>query len=130
MLFSVVIGTSAQGYIIYLLNGPLDTIKMILNVTQPNLGVKEGLLVASFNVGGFFGCVLGFLLVKESSRRKVIHFIDFLVLLGTFLVAISNMYVFLLGRFIQGFSSGLYSIETVLFLKEIIPIEVYGLIGG
>jgi predicted MFS family arabinose efflux permease len=98
MLISISIGTITQSYFAYLLNGPLDLVKDWLAVHPPGIGVKEGILVTSYSVGGFLGCIISFFIVKTTSRRKMVFLTDFFYFLGSLGCIIPNFYIFIVGR--------------------------------
>ena len=61
MTFTVALGTFSFAYNSYLFNGPLDAIKQYIGVKN---SFQEGALVAAFNLGGLFGCSIGFIIIK------------------------------------------------------------------
>jgi SP family sugar:H+ symporter-like MFS transporter len=127
MTFSVALGTFSFAYNSYLLNGPLDHVKIWINIDS---SLKEGTMMSVFNFGGLIGCLIGILIVKKTSRRLMLYLIDILLIVGTAGLYIQSFYLFILFRGIAGLGSGLTTLVTPMFLKEIIPTEIYGVLGG
>lgn len=55
---------------------------------------------------------------------------DIFLILGSLLLTISNIYIFIVGRIIGGLGCGLTAVAVTNFLKQMTPPEIYGLIGG
>lgn len=127
MTMSVALGTFSFAYNSYLFNGPLEAYKAWIDIEDSFL---EGALVASFNAGGLIGCLLGFWIVKGSSRRKMLFLIDVLLISGTAGLMIPRFSIALFARTVAGMGAGLTSLVTPMFLKEIIPVPVYGALGA
>ena len=80
MTLSVALGTFSFAYNSYLLNGPLDHVKIWINIDS---SLKEGLMMAVFNFGGLIGCLICILIIKKTSRRIMMFLIDALLIIGT-----------------------------------------------
>lgn len=60
----------------------------------------------------------------------MLFLIDFCLILGTAGLNIKNLPTFILFRTITGIGGGLTTLVTPMFLKEIIPDSIYGVLGG
>ncbi|CAD8150576.1 unnamed protein product [Paramecium pentaurelia] len=127
MTYSVALATFSFAYNSYLINGPLDHIRIWINIES---SFKEGAMMTSFNFGGLVGCIIGILIVKSTSRRLMLYLIDALLIIGTAGLNIQNYQTFIFFRMIAGIGSGLTTLVTPMFLKEIIPTQIYGVLGG
>lgn len=61
MTLSVALGTFSFAYNSYILNGPLDYVRIWLDI---NTSFKEGIMMTSFNFGGLIGCIIGIVIIK------------------------------------------------------------------
>lgn len=87
MTYSVALATFSFAYNSYLINGPLDHIRIWINIES---SFKEGAMMTSFNFGGLVGCIIGILIVKSTSRRLMLYLIDALLIIGTAGLNIQN----------------------------------------
>ena len=133
LLNSTTLGVSsiAGAYFIYIFNGSLATIRVMTGIEGPNEGFYEGFLVSGLFVGSLMGSLLAFYAVKKPrSSRMVIRFVDSFVLLALFLSSLPNIWAIIFGRVLIGLVGGLGGIFISLYVKEITPVEVYGMMGG
>lgn len=68
--------------------------------------------------------------VAAYGRWKAIVICNVILDIGVALTLIPNFYVFTIGRFIYGYSSGLFSFLTPKYISEVSPVEVSGTFGG
>jgi MFS family permease len=123
-------GTLGWSYSLNLMNDALDTVVLLLNLEEPYLGLKEGIVVSSLIVGAFFGCLISFKLLPALPRRRSFQIVDFGFIIGSLMSLVPDVYLMVTSRFIQGISCGIASILVPLTLKEISPIEIFSIIGG
>jgi len=60
----------------------------------------------------------------------MIFLIDSLLITGSLGLMIGNYYSFSFFRVIAGLGAGLTTLVTPMFLKEILPSQIYGVLGG
>lgn len=60
----------------------------------------------------------------------MLFLIDLLIIIGTLGLNINNYWIFIISRLIAGMGSGLTSLITPMFLKEIIPVTIYGVLAS
>lgn len=112
------------------MNDALDTMEIVLNINDPNLGLKQGILTTIITIGAAFGTFITFIIIKNTPRRRFLHIIDVIQISGSVLSIVADFRVMLIARFIQGISCGMNSIVAPVFLKEMSPPEIYPLFGG
>ena len=100
-------------------------------IDGPNEGLYEGLLVSGLFFGSFIGSFIAFLAVKQPrSSRTIIRMIDLCSLIAIYLSCITNIWTIILGRVLIGMVAGLGGVIIPVYVKEITPVEVYGMMGG
>ena len=125
------ISSISLGYFIFTLNGALPTIKVMTDMEGPNEGLYEGILLSCFSIGGLLGCLIALLVVKKPrSSRMIIRIIDLFTLVAIYLCSITNLWTIVAGRLLFGILLGLGGVVVSLYVKEIIPVEVYGMMSG
>lgn len=89
-----------------------------------------GLLTASYTVGGLIGSIYASQLADLQGRKKTLMIASGLVLFGSALMAISNVFLpILLGRTIVGIGCGLNTVVVPIYLSEISPVPIRGSVG-
>lgn len=112
------------------MNDALSTVEGVLGMHEPYLSLKQGVLVTSVVVGGLLGVVITLFVVKNTPRLHLIRIIDVILILGSLLSMVANIYCMICGRVVQGVGCGMSSVVVPLFLKEISPTDIYSIIGG
>ena len=76
-------------------------------------------------VGAFIGAFTAFGFIKTNRLRGIFIF-NLISIIGAILSCFLNMPVFLIGRFISGYSAGAFSFLIPLFVNEVSPTKVRG----
>ena len=88
------------------------------------------LAVAAFAVGGPFGAIAGGKLADQRGRRGALLVDTWTFLVGGLLQTLAwNMSTIILSRFIVGFASGFSSVLVPIYLGEVAPLKLRGMIG-
>jgi SP family facilitated glucose transporter-like MFS transporter 3 len=88
------------------------------------------LAVAAFAVGGPFGAVMGGKMADQRGRRGALLLDTWTFLLGGLLQSIApDMYTIIIARFIIGFASGYSSVLVPIYLGELAPPTLRGMLG-
>jgi SP family facilitated glucose transporter-like MFS transporter 3 len=86
--------------------------------------------VAAFAIGGPFGAIVGGRLADSRGRRGALLIDTWTFLLGGALQSVApNMYIIILARFIIGFASGFSSVLVPIYLGELAPPTLRGMLG-
>jgi len=88
------------------------------------------LAVAAFAVGGPFGAVVGGKMADLRGRRGALLLCTWIFLLGGLLQSLApDMYTITLSRFVIGFASGYSSVLVPIYLGELAPPTLRGMLG-
>lgn len=88
------------------------------------------LAVAAFAVGGPFGAIMGGRLADQRGRRGALLIDTWTFLLGGLLQTIApDMFTIVVARFIIGFASGFSSVLVPIYLGELAPPTLRGMLG-
>lgn len=88
------------------------------------------LAVAAFAVGGPFGAIVGGKMADQRGRRGALLLDTWTFMLGGFLQTIApDMYTIIIARFIIGFASGYSSVLVPIYLGELAPPTLRGMLG-
>jgi len=105
------------GYIIaYLSSIKFDTIMTVYNISWSK-SVAEGLFIGCVPIGGGFGALFSYYLLKRLSRKSCILAVNVLAFTIGLILYVPNASTFLLCRFFQGMCAGLYSSIIPLMMK-------------
>lgn len=86
--------------------------------------------VAAFAVGGPFGAIVGGKMADQRGRRGALLIDTWTFLLGGFLQTIApDMFTIIISRFIIGFASGYSSVLVPIYLGELAPPTLRGMLG-
>ena len=92
--------------------------------TQADTHKYQGFLGASIVLGMTIGAVCGGKLMTIGRRRAILIACP-IGMVGLSLTLYRNFFTFMIGRFIFGFSVGLFSTICPRFIEEIIPLHLY-----
>lgn len=107
------------GYIIQLNSGYISLILRELYPKEDTILAAHGIEFAFF-LGCVIGCVWGGKHVSYGRRRALI-FSALSTLMISLVMMIQNYYVYLVGRFLMGFSTGLKIVATLRMVEEFTP---------
>ena len=86
--------------------------------------------VAAFAIGGPFGAIVGGKLADSRGRRGALLIDTWLFLMGGTLQTFApDMYTLIMARFIIGFASGFSSVLVPIYLGELAPPTLRGMLG-
>ena len=115
----------------YIFNGALSTIKLMTEIDGNNEGLYEGLMVSAIAIGSLIGCVIAsFIVKKPRSSRMMIRILDLFTLISIFITCVPKFGTIVAGRVLLGTVISITSVIVPIYVKEITPVEVYGMIGG
>jgi SP family facilitated glucose transporter-like MFS transporter 3 len=127
LAFAIVVATGSQflvGYNTGVMNAPE---KVVFPGHSTGLW---SLAVAAFAVGGPFGAMAGGKLADSRGRRGALLIDTWTFLMGGLLQTFApDMYTIILSRFIIGFASGFSSVLVPIYLGELAPPTLRGMLG-
>jgi MFS family permease len=88
----------------------------VVLTTASNLGATLSALSA--------GCFMKY------GKLKMFHIMNFLVIVGSVLSAIDQMYVICIGRFLFGVAAGGMTVYSPNYINETVPTELKGPLGA
>jgi len=125
-VFHATIGAFMFGWNIGVLNYPGDTIKDDLNGTD----VLWSTVVAIFAIGGMVGSYAAGILADVHGRKIFVIFNAFTFIAASFLSFFSQDCYMLMGaRFLFGYGAGGASVVAPLYLGEVSPANLRGMLG-
>lgn len=127
LVFAIVVAAASQflvGYNTGVMNAPV-------NVVFPGHSTLSwSLAVAAFAVGGPFGAVVAGEMADSRGRRGALLIDTWTFLLGGLLQTLApDMFTIILSRFIIGFASGFSSVLVPIYLGELAPPTMRGMLG-
>jgi SP family facilitated glucose transporter-like MFS transporter 3 len=127
LVFAIIVAATSQflvGYNTGVMNAPE---KVVFPGHSTGLW---SLAVAAFAVGGPFGAVVGGKMADSRGRRGALLIDTWLFLMGGTLQTFApDMYTLILARFIIGFASGFSSVLVPIYLGELAPPTLRGMLG-
>lgn len=100
-------------------------------IDGPREGFYEGLLLSGSSIGSLMGCLLAILVVrKPRSSRAIIRIIDIFLLVAICLISFPDFWMIYFGRVLFGMVGGVSGCVVPIYVKEITPSEVYGVLSG
>lgn len=127
MAFTIAFGGILYGYTLSGLNSSYRVIEKVNG--WPRDDFRESVAVAMTPAGGLIGCLTGGAIVAIG-RRNLMLLVGGLISFGVILALPGSYVSFVIGRFVQGLSVGYYSFLTPLYLREISPAELGGILGA
>jgi SP family facilitated glucose transporter-like MFS transporter 3 len=127
LICAVLCATACQflfGYNLGVMNAPS-------NVVFPGHSTLEWTIAVSiYCLGGPFGAVAGGVLADSQGRRGALLTCTWIFLLGGWTQTLAlNMLMIIVGRFIIGFASGFSSVVVPIYLNELAPPSLRGMLG-
>eukprot|EP00559_Dactyliosolen_fragilissimus_P003425 CAMPEP_0184858844 /NCGR_PEP_ID=MMETSP0580-20130426/3880_1 /TAXON_ID=1118495 /ORGANISM="Dactyliosolen fragilissimus" /LENGTH=714 /DNA_ID=CAMNT_0027355169 /DNA_START=2155 /DNA_END=4299 /DNA_ORIENTATION=- len=127
LIFAILVATMSQflvGYNTGVMNAPENVV-----LTPHSTGIW-GLAVAAFAVGGPFGANIAGNLADTRGRRGALLINTWLFLLGGLIQTLAiDMFSIIIARFIIGFASGFSSVLVPIYLGELAPPTLRGMLG-
>ena len=127
LVFAIVVAAASQflvGYNTGVMNAPSKV------VFPGHSTLSWSLAVAAFAVGGPFGAVTGGRLADQRGRRGALLICTWTFLLGGILQTFAiDMATIIISRFIIGFASGFSSVLVPIYLGEMAPPTLRGMLG-
>jgi predicted MFS family arabinose efflux permease len=127
LVFAILVAAASQflvGYNTGVMNAPA-------NVVFPGHSTLSwSLAVAAFAVGGPFGAIAGGQMADQRGRRGALLICTWTFLLGGIVQTVApDMFTIIIGRFIIGFASGFSSVLVPIYLGELAPPTMRGMLG-
>ena len=127
LVFAIIVASASQflvGYNTGVMNAPEKV------VFQGHSTALWSLAVAAFAVGGPFGAIVGGKMADNRGRRGALLIDTWTFLLGGLLQTFApDMYTIILSRFVIGFASGFSSVLVPIYLGELAPPTLRGMLG-
>ena len=128
-VFAIVLGSFQFGFSLSSFNPIMRIIVKIYKwEDETQIALYSGLISTIIPFGGFIGSsFVGFFAERE--RRKLVYFYNFLIILGSLILQIENIYALVAGRLFQGFGIGVAAMISPKIIREISPKQIAGLLG-
>lgn len=127
LVFAIIVATASQflvGYNTGVMNAPE---KFVFPGHSTGLW---SLAVAAFAVGGPFGAIAGGKLADARGRRGALLMDSWTFLMGGLIQTLApDMFTIVLSRFLVGFASGFSSVLVPIYLGELAPPTLRGMLG-
>jgi MFS transporter, SP family, solute carrier family 2 (facilitated glucose transporter), member 3 len=127
LVFAIVVAAASQflvGYNTGVMNAPAKV------VFPGHSTLSWSLAVAAFAVGGPFGAITGGRLADNRGRRGALLICTWTFLLGGLLQTFAlDMLTIIVARFVIGFASGFSSVLVPIYLGEMAPPTLRGMLG-
>ncbi|KAL4508497.1 hypothetical protein ABPG72_003801 [Tetrahymena utriculariae] len=81
-------------------------------------------------IGALVSSYIGKFIINKMGRRQYMMLGDFIMIAGCAIAMISNLYSFLVARFILGYAVGMNTAIVPLYVKEMSPVSISGLTGS
>ncbi|KRX03282.1 Major facilitator superfamily domain, general substrate transporter [Pseudocohnilembus persalinus] len=125
---SACLGSFYFGYALGELNMAEGTLMSVYNITS-NQDLYYGMLTSAVPLGAVLGCLIVGYMLDSFGRRMTFIIIDIIAIGISFIFLISNFWVSVVCRFIQGILVGVNSTVVPLYLREVSPVSISGSIG-
>jgi len=127
LVFAILIAAACQflvGYNTGVMNAPVHV------VFPQHSTLSWSLAVAAFAVGGPFGAIMGGRMADERGRRGALLLDTWTFLVGGILQTLAwDMFTIIVARFMIGFASGFSSVLVPIYLGELAPPTLRGMLG-
>ena len=142
-IIGAALGMFQYGYNIGSVNAPEEELKQFLNssiVHRHNIQLSEewiktcfSAVVSIFVIGGMIGSLSGSFLANKFGRKQGLLYSQVLTLLGASMMGCCKEFksyeMLLIGRFLVGVSSGIFTGLSPLYIVEVSPIKIRGATG-
>ena len=142
-MFSASLGAFQRGYNSRTINIPHRSIKTFFNetfkerynvdLTPRSMSNYFSIAMSIFPIGLMVGSLFGSRITEQFGRKNGLLYPQMLSLLGAILMGCSKIAssyeMLLIGRLVVGISSGITGVSAALYLMEIAPINIRGMIG-
>lgn len=109
------------------LNAPSRYIRLSLGINQSELGF----LTSIFSIGGLISSTFASYISKKYGLRISFIITSLFYIVGSFIEGKSELYHwFLIGRFTSGIAAGLAIVYVPVYMNDISPIELRGVLGS
>lgn len=129
LFFTVSIGTTQFGYMIGSWNsaseGYSKKFKWDEKEIKDRLMIVQTVTLLGASTGALFSGPFSYL-----GRWRCIMIANAILILGSLITFIESFTFLLVGRFIYGLSSGIFSVYCPKFISEVAPVEINGPAGG
>lgn len=129
VVFNAALGTFFFGYMIGVFNPTQTCVEIVNGWNESEKKVYDGVVTALMPVGAIIGAFIGGILGSKIGRRWTFILADIIGIVGCVIWIFSGFPLFL-GRFIGGISVGINSAVVPLYINEISPISVSGVMGS
>ena len=142
-IIGAALGMFQYGYNIGSVNAPEEELKQFLNssiIHRHNIQLSEewiktcfSAVVSIFVIGGMIGSLSGSFLANKFGRKQGLLYSQVLTLLGASMMGCCKEFksyeLLLIGRFLVGVSSGIFTGLSPLYIVEVSPIKIRGATG-
>lgn len=109
------------------LNAPAKLIRLSLGITPSQLG----LVTSIFSIGGLVSSTVASYFSTNYGLRKSFMITSICYIIGSFIESISlSFHSLLLGRFISGMGAGLAIVYVPIYVNDIAPVQLRGILGS
>ena len=127
LVFAIVVAAANQflvGYNTGVMNAPANV------VFPQHSTLSWSMAVSAFAVGGPFGAIVGGQMADQRGRRGALLIDTWTFLLGGLVQTFAlDMFTIIIARFIIGFASGYSSVLVPIYLGELAPPTMRGMLG-
>jgi len=126
------LGSFLVGYKLGELNLLLVDLKHIYNWSGPSISIYTGLLNAMLPLGAIVGAILSGNFFSKVGRKWGMIIADIFGIIGSFSCIFVGLgaYPQIIGRFISGIAAGINCQLIPLYINELSPIEISGIMGS
>ena len=128
--FNAALGSFFFGYSNSIWNGTQDII-LKFGENDDNKEFYQGLGASLMPIGAILGALLGGLMAGKLGRKRAFIYADIIAIIGSLVCGcIENPTPFFIGRFICGVSVGINSAVVPLFINDVSPPIISGVMGS
>lgn len=130
--FNAALGSFFFGYSNSVWNGTQDLVLQEYGLNDQNSkDFYHGLGASLMPFGAVFGAFIGGVMAGKLGRKRAFIYADIIGIIGSLLCGcIDNLISFFIGRFICGVSVGINSAVVPLFINDVSPPRISGVMGS
>jgi MFS transporter, SP family, major inositol transporter len=128
MALNCMLGNVFYGYMLGVYNPIQKYIRTEYGWNNSEDSLNSGLLTALIPIGALLGCVSAGPISNSILVRKTLIIADLLAVVGVGITMVNTYLTFSIGRLISGYAVGLNSTLVPIYLSEISPKEIAGLL--